>query len=109
MFRMFGGVLITLMLSVIVIADDPNWPDTHPCTGAAIPLSSEKAVVSAIECLYEGRVAKVSQVTNKGSDWYYELRVLIPGGRVKTLDVHPQTGLPLEPTELEAVYEALNR
>lgn len=109
MLRMIAGLLLSFTLSVVVYADDLGWPDVHPCTGEDIPLTTERSVVQAIECLYEGRVAKVKQVKTDGGNWYYELRVLISGGRVKTVEVNPETGLPLDPDELEAVYEALDR
>lgn len=109
MFRMIAGLLFSFAISVVVYADDLARPDVHPCTGERIPFTTEKAVVQAIECLYDGRVAKVTQVKSSGNAWYYELRVLISGGRVKTVDVNPETGLPLDPNELEAVYEALDR
>lgn len=108
MLRMIGGVLFSFVISLMVFADDHPWPDVHPCTGASIPLTTEKAVVQAIECLYDGRVAKVTQMNAGRDDWYYQLRILIAGGRVKTLDVHPQTGLPLDPKELEAVNAAFD-
>jgi hypothetical protein len=109
MLRMIGGLLFSLLISMAALADDLAWPDVHPCTGVDIPLVTEKSVVLAIECLYQGRVAKVKKVDSTGSAWYYEIRVLTPGGRIKTLDVRPETGLPLDPTELEAVYETLDR
>jgi hypothetical protein len=99
---MIGGLIFTLAISIIVIADDAAWPKEHPCTGEQIPLTTEKSVVLAIECLYKGRVAKVKKV-DASDGWYYELRILISGGRIKTLDVHPETGLPLDPAELEAI------
>ena len=108
MYRMIGGLLLTAVISVLVFADDQPWPDVHPCTGAAIPLTTEKAVVQAIECLYDGRVAKVTRQNAGRDDWYYQLRILISGGRIKTLDVHPQTGLPLDPKELEAINASVN-
>ncbi|WP_196158324.1 PepSY domain-containing protein [Reinekea sp. G2M2-21] len=103
MIKMIGGLLFSLAVSAIVHADDLSRPDVHPCTGEKIPLTSEKSVVLAIECLYDGRVAKVTQVQSANGQWYYELRVLIPGGRIKNIDVNPETGLPLDPAELEAV------
>lgn len=109
MYKMIGGLLFSLLLSIVVIADDQGWPENHPCTGEPIPLTSEKSVVLAIECLYQGRVAKVEKVRLDDGKWFYQLRILISGGRVKTLDVHPETGLPLDPKELEAVYETIDR
>lgn len=103
MYKMISGFVLSVVLSVFVFADEQPWPDVHPCTGAPIPLTTEKAVVQAIECLYDGRVAKVTQMNAGRSDWYYQLRILISGGRIKTLDVHPQTGLPLDARELEAI------
>ncbi len=96
------GVLLMLVLGSVSFADDAR-PDRHPCTNESIPLTSEKSVVKAIECLYQGRVAKVTQVRDKNGSWHYELRILISGGRIKTIDVDPETGLPLDPAELEAV------
>lgn len=107
--RMLGVLLLWWLLPLGVWADGHDWPATHPCTQATIPLTTEKAVVAGIECLYKGRVAKVSQVTGAGGTWHYQLKILIPGGRIKTIDVRPETGLPLDPSELEAVYEALDR
>lgn len=109
MIKMIGGLLFTLVVSAISFADDLGWPDVHPCTGEKIPLTTEKSVVLAIECLYKGRVAKVTQVNKSDGNWYYELRVLIPGGRIKNIDVRPETGLPLDPVELEAVNATVNR
>ena len=109
MYRMIGGLLFSLLISMTALADDLAWPDVHPCTGEGIPLTTEKSVVLAIECLYQGRVAKVKKVDSSATAWYYEIRVLAPGGRIKTVDVRPETGLPLDQTELEAVYEALDR
>lgn len=108
MTKMIGGFLLTAVLSVLVYANEQPWPDVHPCTGASIPLTTEKAVVQAIECLYDGRVAKVTQVNAGRDNWYYQLRILISGGRIKTLDVHPQTGLPLDAAELEALDASVN-
>lgn len=109
MSKMFVGVLIFLALGSVSLADSPTRPDRHPCTKEQIPLTTEKAVVQAVECLYKGRVAKVTRVDGRNGSWFYQLRILISGGRVKTVDVNPETGLPLDSAELEAVYEALNR
>ena len=109
MYRMIGGLIFSLMLSIVVIADEQGWPEEHPCTGEAIPLTTEKSVVLAIECLYSGRVAKVAKARSEDGKWFYQLRILTSGGRVKTVDVHPETGLPLDQKELEAVYETLDR
>ncbi|WP_320823001.1 hypothetical protein [Reinekea sp.] len=100
MIKMMTGLLLLLGLAAVPFADDLSQ---HPCTGAKIPLTTEKAVVLAIECLYQGRVAKVELIQLGGNNWFYQLRVLIPGGRIKTLDVNPETGLPLDPDELEAL------
>ncbi|WP_320822493.1 hypothetical protein [Reinekea sp.] len=100
MIKMMAGFLFSMALAVLSFAADLSQ---HPCTGAKIPLTTEKAVVLAIECLYQGRVAKVDIIQLGGNNWFYQLRVLIPGGRIKTLDVNPETGLPLDPTELEAL------
>ena len=107
MIKMIGGLVFTLVVSVLSFAED--WPDVHPCTGEKIPFTTEKSVVLAIECLYDGRVAKVTQVNKGDGNWYYELRVLLPGGRIKNIDVRPETGLPLDPAELEAVNASTNR
>jgi len=109
MIRMIGGLLFAFALSFMTYADDLGWPDGHPCTGDKIPLTTEKSVVLAIQCLYDGRVAKVEKVNTDGNKWFYQLRVLLPGGRIKTIDVHPETGMPLDPKELEAINETLNR
>lgn len=109
MLRMISGLFFSIAISVLVYADNITQPTVHPCTGEAIPLVTEKAVVQAIECLYPGRVAKVKQVTVESGAWYYRFRLLMTDGRIKTIDVHPETGLPLDPNELEAVYETLNR
>jgi len=100
---MIAGLIFTLTISFVTFAEDLARPDAHPCTGESIPLTSEKSVVKAIECLYQGRVAKVEQVNAKGNSWFYQLRILIPGGRVKTVDVNPETGLPLDPKELKGL------
>lgn len=102
MTRMIGGMAIALILQICTHVYGEERPSVHPCTGDRIPLTSEKAVVRAIECLYDGQVAKVEKV-GKGKDWYYRLRVLIPGGRIKNLDVDPETGLPKSAREREAV------
>lgn len=93
MTRMISGLLFALMLHTInpLFAAD----NVHPCTGEALPLTSEKSVVRAVECLYDGQVAKVERV-NQGKSWFYRLRVLIPGGRIKTVDVDPESGMPLK-------------
>lgn len=109
MIRMIGGLLFTLAIGVWANANEFGQPDAHPCTGEPIPLVSEKSVVLAIECLYDGRVAKVSQVKLDTGAWYYQFRLLMTDGRIKTIDIHPETGLPLDPKELEAVYATLNR
>jgi len=100
MIKMIAGFLFSLGLVALTFADDLS---AHPCTGAEFPLTTEKAVVLAIECLYQGRVAKVDIIQLAGNKWFYQLRVLIPGGRIKTLDVNPETGLPLDLNELEAL------
>lgn len=111
MSKMIGGLFFSLLISMAALAEDLAWPDKHPCTGEGIPLTSEKSIVLAIECIYKGRVANVVKVAEKVSEleWFYRLKILVPGGRVKMLDVHPQTGLPIDPVELEAVYETLDR
>ena len=106
MTKFFGGMILILCLSAASYAADLT---EHPCTHEKIPLTTEKAVVQAVECLYQGRVAKVSQIKGDQGDWYYQLRILISGGRIKTVDVNPETGLPLDPAELEILYETINR
>lgn len=112
MSRLFGGRLLALVLGVTLAvmssAETRQKPDNHPCTGAKIPLSGEQSVVQAAECMFEGRVVKVERVGSSG-DWAYRLRILLQGGRVKTVDLNPQTGLPTDPRVLEEVYEALDR
>ena len=112
MSRLLGPRWLTLLfgltLAVMVRAESADWPETHPCTGAPIPLSTERDVVQAAECLFKGRVVKVERAGG-GDDWVYRLRILLNEGRVKTVDLHPQTGLPTDPAVLEEVYEALGR
>ena len=103
--KWFMGLLVSFWVAGAAQAMD-DWPDTHPCTGEPIPLTTEKSVVAAIECLYNGRVAKVQKVD--ADEWYYKIRVVSTGGRIKSIDVHPQLGLPLDPEELESVYENLD-
>ncbi|MBU2862908.1 hypothetical protein QWZ13_09760 [Reinekea marina] len=105
--KMILGVFLSMWVSWVAASDD--WPDTHPCTHEPIPLTSENQVVAAVECIYQGRVAKVTKKTGSNPSWYYQLRVLDSGGRIKEVDIHPQTGLPINKAEREAVYEALNR
>jgi hypothetical protein len=109
MIRMIGGMLLLMCLGSTSFAGDRSRPEQHPCTHERIPLATEKAVVKAVECLYQGRVVKVTQTKGDQGFWYYQLRILISGGRIKTVDVNPETGLPIDPAELEAVYEAVNR
>lgn len=112
MSRLYGPrwliVVFGLTLAVMARAEPSGTPDTHPCTGASIPLTTERAVVQAAECMFQGRVVKVERAGN-GNDWVYRLRILLNEGRVKTVDLHPQTGLPTDPAVLEEVYEALGR
>lgn len=107
---MITGVVLSLIMSWVAAATN-DWPDVHPCTNEPIPLTSEKQVVLAVECLYNGKVAKVTRKDGVPPQpaWFYQLRVLVDGGRIRDVDVHPQTGLPIDPAELEAVYEALSR
>jgi hypothetical protein len=105
--RMILGAMLSVMVTWVFAAND--WPDTHPCTHEAIPLSSENQVVAAVECIYQGRVAKVEKQNGTNPPWFYRLRVLDSSGRIKEVDIHPQTGLPINKAEREAVYEALNR
>ncbi|MEJ2042964.1 MAG: hypothetical protein P8X74_01755 [Reinekea sp.] len=106
MTKFIGGAILMLCLVAASYAADPT---KHPCTHETIPLTTEKSVVQAVECLYQGRVAKVTQVKTDQGDWYYQLRILISGGRIKTVDINPETGLPLDPVELESLYEIINR
>ncbi len=108
MLKQIAVLIVTVLISTLSYSDDLQSPKIHPCTQEKTPFSTEKSVVLAVECLYDGRVAKMQKVTNN-NNWYYEVRVLVPGGRVKTVDISPEYGLPLDTTELEAVYEALNR
>jgi hypothetical protein len=89
---MISGLLFALMLQ----ATTPLFGagNVHPCTGEALPLTSEKSVVRAVECLYDGQVAKVEKV-NQGKSWFYRLRVLSSGGRIKTVDIDPESGMPI--------------
>ncbi|TXR53104.1 PepSY domain-containing protein [Reinekea thalattae] len=88
MSRMASMLLISaLWLSAIPMANAA----VHPCTKEALPLTSEKSVVKAIECIYQGRVAKVER-----KDGYYRLRVVTPDGRIRNVDVDPKTGQPLK-------------
>lgn len=91
------------MSLVFAVTAHANDLTRHPCTGESIPLTTEKSVVAAIECLYDARVAKVSKVDGIGNSWFYQLRILSANGRVKTIDVNPETGLPLDSAELEAL------
>lgn len=84
--------LYTLMLTLPVSAQ------THPCTGANLPLSTEGAVVQAAECLYGGRVVKVERA-GSGSNWVYRLRILLEGGRVRSVDFDPASGQPVNPAD----------
>ncbi|MFT4674666.1 MAG: hypothetical protein ACI9PX_000651 [Reinekea sp.] len=103
MTKIIAGFLFSMGLALVASADDLARQSLHPCTGEILPLSTEKSVVKAIECLYKGRVAKVDIIQRSGNSWFYQLRVLIPGGRIKTVDVNPETGMPLDPKELEAL------
>lgn len=112
MSRLYGlrglTVLFGLLLTLLVHAESAGDWEAHPCTGAAIPLTTERAVVQAAECLFKGRVVKVERAAG-GEDWVYRLRILLDEGRVKTVDLAPQTGMPTDPAVLEEVYEALGR
>ena len=103
MIKIIAGLLFSMGLALMASADDPARQGLHPCTGEKLPLSTEKSIVKAIECLYQGRVAKVEIIQSSGNSWFYQLRVLIPGGRIKTVDVNPETGMPLDAKELEAL------
>jgi hypothetical protein len=105
--NMLIGVVLSFMVTWVFA--DNDWPDVHPCTQASIPLTTENQVVAAVECIYEGRVAKVEKKNGTNPPWYYRLRVLDASGRIKEVNIHPQTGLPIDKSEREAVYEALNR
>jgi hypothetical protein len=91
--KMMLGFMFSVATTCAYAADD--WPKEHPCTHEAIPLTSEQQVVAAVECLYQGRVAKVEKLNGTGSFWFYRLRVLDSSGRIKEVDIHPQTGLPI--------------
>lgn len=90
MTRMISGLVFTLLLQGFGAV----YGAEHPCTGETLPLTSEKSVVRAVECLLDGNVAKVEKV-KQGKSWHYRLRVLLPGGRIKNVDVNPETGMPI--------------
>ena len=98
------GILLMLMISGATRAES----GAHPCTGERLPLSTERQVVQAAECLFDGRVVKVDRVS-AGNDWAYRLRLLLDGGRVRTVDLNRTSGMPTNPAVLEEVNEALNR
>lgn len=100
--RLITGLLFSAVVCSLSFADNTGASGTHPCTGETLPLTTEKSVVLAIECLYQGKVAKVDLV-QEGNRSYYRLRILTSGGRIKTINVNPETGLPLDARELEKV------
>lgn len=116
MSRQFGRPVLALVLGMSLAlmagAESRQRPDQHPCTGADIPLSGQRPVVLAAECMFQGRVIKVEKIETDGGSgqWWYRLRILLNNeGRVKTVDLNPETGLPTDPKVLEKVYEALDR
>ncbi len=99
-----AGLLLMLMASGAARAES----NAHPCTGADLPLTTERQVVQAAECLFDGRVVKVDRVS-AGNDWAYRLRLLLEGGRVRTVDLNRTSGMPTNPVVLEEVNETLDR
>jgi|AntRauTorcE11897_2_1112592.scaffolds.fasta_scaffold81320_2 hypothetical protein len=99
-----AGIWAVLVASGAALAESNG----HPCTGAPLPLTSERQVVQAAECLFDGRVVKVDRVS-AGSDWAYRLRLLLDAGRVRTVDLNPSTGMPVDPAVREEVNETLDR
>lgn len=104
MSRQFGRrSLLALVLGTLVSAlAGAEQAETHPCTGAELPLTGESAVVQAAECLFEGRVVKVERV-GSSDRWAYRMRILLNEGRVKAVDFDPESGLPTDPAVLEEV------
>lgn len=96
MLRSLGLSLATALVMLVLAA--PASAETHPCTGASLPLSTEGAVVQAAECLYSGRVVKVERA-GSGSNWVYRLRILLDGGRVRSVDFDPASGQPVNPAD----------
>ena len=96
MLRLLGLTLATA-LYILTLAL-PVSAETHPCTGAGLPLTTEGAVVQAAECLYGGRVVKVERA-GSGSNWVYRLRILLEGGRVRSVDFDPASGQPVNPSD----------
>lgn len=96
MSRPFGLSLATFCCTLALTF--PVSAETHPCTGASLPLTTEGAVVQAAECLFDGRVVKVERA-GSGSSWVYRLRILLEGGRVRTIDFDPANGQPVNPAD----------
>lgn len=96
MLRSLGLTLATALYTLLLAL--PVSAETHPCTGASLPLSTEGAVVQAAECLYGGRVVKVERA-GSGSSWVYRLRILLEGGRVRSVDFDPASGQPVNPAD----------
>lgn len=102
------GISAGLLLMLIASGAARAESNTHPCTGADLPLTTERQVVQAAECLFDGRVVKVDRVS-AGNDWAYRLRLLLDGGRVRTVDLNRTSGMPTNPAVLEEVNETLDR
>ncbi|MEX1216185.1 PepSY domain-containing protein [Saccharospirillum sp.] len=104
--RLGISAVMLWMLAVSGVVQAEN--NRHPCTSATLPLTTERQVVQSAECLFDGRVVKVDRVS-AGSDWAYRLRLLLDGGRVRTVDLNRETGMPIDPAVLEEVNETLDR
>lgn len=100
MSRPFGPPLAAALIGCALAFGALAESSQHPCTGEALPLTTEGAVVRAAECLSGGRVIKVDRA-GSGGDWVYQLRILFDNGRVRTLDFEPDSGQPTDPSELE--------
>lgn len=96
MLRSLGLILATAWYLVMLAL--PVSAESHPCTGASLPLTTEGAVVQAAECLYGGRVVKVER-SGSGTRWVYRLRILLEGGRVRSVDFDPASGEPVNPAD----------
>ena len=96
MLRLLGLTLATA-LYILTLAL-PVSAETHPCTGAGLPLTTEGAVVQAAECLYGGRGVK-GERAGSGSNWGYRLRILLGGGRGRSVDFDPASGQPVNPSD----------
>ncbi len=102
------GISVCCLLLLVAAGAAQAEDNRHPCTGAALPLNTESAVVQAAECLFGGRVVKVDRVS-AGNDWAYRLRLLLDAGRVRTVDLNRSTGMPVDPAVREEVNETLDR